>query len=95
MHYDHLEVIWVRIGTPDREPRSISSLAMDQIYLFNAWLFKEKIHSVRTMVSGAGHYEGLFLKEDWVKIEKWLVEHGFNNGPTQPNESNRVLAIDG
>ena len=40
----------------------------------------------RTMVVGAGHFEGLFWAEDWPKVEKWLSTNGFKNGPTEPED---------
>jgi len=48
---------------------------------FLKWCFEQKVYSVRTMTSGGGYFEALFLPEDADRITAWLLEQGGKKAP--------------
>lgn len=83
MHYEHYGVVWLQLGSPDREPLKINGEHATMVGDFLRWLLDEEVYPARGMVSGGGVYEGLIWAEDWPKVEKWLKENGFKYGPTE------------
>lgn len=81
VNYEAGAYIWLTLGSPKREPYKISQQHLDDIQVFQEWLWKNKIN-YRTRISGGGIWDGLIEIDDWEKVETFLMENGFPKGST-------------